>query len=263
MGCVSSKATQTPVQTYNAPDTPASKPQAPVSDAEREEEERLRLQKEKEENDRREREEVLERERRRAKEVKKAKEKEEKEAEKAIKARQKEEKKKAREQQKAKEMKEISTNSFDDDDGDDGLDKIINNLGNVHAERDPGLAPLPGGNKAGNGMDFNRTSDLKEKCFTVALNGCGGENSGFNTWCTGLHCRGCDMGIARFENHKWDDTVDYLFFRNFHPNREKLAPKMIESEGTAAYCCQCSWRNIDSRSLVQDDRELKWFCVGH
>ena len=47
----------------------------------------------------------------------------------------------------------------------------------------------------------------------------------------------------------WDIDVDYLFFRNNFATPEKLKQKLVESYGTYAYSCQCSWQNISDESV--------------
>ena len=58
-----------------------------------------------------------------------------------------------------------------------------------------------------------------------------------------LLCLKCMCEVVRFVDYKWDDSVDYMFFRNFWPEPERLSPKMRKSRGFAAYCCQCSWHS--------------------
>jgi len=57
-------------------------------------------------------------------------------------------------------------------------------------------------------------------------------------------CSKCDFKVISFADREWDETVDYMFFRNFVPNRAKLAAKLVASEGMSALCCQCSWCNM-------------------
>jgi hypothetical protein len=55
--------------------------------------------------------------------------------------------------------------------------------------------------------------------------------------------------ILQFQDHEWDSQVDYMFFRNNVPNVEKLSVRLLNSQGTVAYCCQCTWRSIDVRTV--------------
>ena len=60
----------------------------------------------------------------------------------------------------------------------------------------------------------------------------------------------------------WDIDVDYLFFRNNFATPEKLKQKLVESYGTYAYSCQCSWQNISDES-VPAIKVSNWVCGGH
>ena len=60
----------------------------------------------------------------------------------------------------------------------------------------------------------------------------------------------------------WDIDVDYLFFRNNFATPEKLKQKLVESYGTYAYSCQCSWQNI-SDEYVPAMKVSNWVCGGH
>jgi hypothetical protein len=55
----------------------------------------------------------------------------------------------------------------------------------------------------------------------------------------------CCHQILQFQDHEWDSQVDYMFFRNNVPNVEKLSVRLLSSQGTVAYCCQCTWRSIE------------------
>ena len=43
----------------------------------------------------------------------------------------------------------------------------------------------------------------------------------------------------------WASDLEYVFFRNYMPNRDKLRTKLIPSTSSAvAYCCQCCWLTV-------------------
>ena len=71
-----------------------------------------------------------------------------------------------------------------------------------------------------------------------------------------LLCLKCMCEVVRFADYKWDDTVDYMFFRNFWPEPERLSPKMQKRHGYAAYCCQCSWHS--SQGVEHLPSDLRW-----
>merc|ERR1711865_14602 len=73
---------------------------------------------------------------------------------------------------------------------------------------------------------------------------------------TNLRCRKCDFRVLRFTDHKWTSDVDYMFFRNFVPNTDKLRKKLQAADGWSAYACQCSWTSAEFGTLPQS---LPWF----
>lgn len=219
---------------------------------------RQRLMREKDANEKRERREAREREKVREVERKAA-----------LEAREAEENAKHLEKKKQREKREKDRQKKAEDGfgSADGLDDLINNLDSMleDAPTLTKLAPIGGSARRakpapalGSKPEFEET---KTKCFTAFLDGTK-SSGGFRQFCKSLYCRGCDMGVERFPDKKWDSSVNYLFFRNYHPNHDKLAPKLHPCEGTAAYCCQCTWRNIDSQLNISLDPKLKWFCMG-
>ncbi len=71
-----------------------------------------------------------------------------------------------------------------------------------------------------------------------------------------LLCLKCMCEVVRFADFQWADDVDYMFFRNYWPEPERLLPKMIARKGCAAYCCQCSWKTVDAVTVLP--AELRW-----
>lgn len=65
----------------------------------------------------------------------------------------------------------------------------------------------------------------------------------------GNRCRKCDFEVLEFSNFAWADGVDYMFFRNMHPNKEKLRIKLKPKEGYTSYCCQCGWETVEKSDL--------------
>ena len=66
--------------------------------------------------------------------------------------------------------------------------------------------------------------------------------------------------MKRFLNVVWDESAEYLFFRNFYTRDGMLQEKLRRADGWAAYCCQCVWRQMNE--TVSVERE-SWVCGGH
>ncbi|KFO86038.1 Protein C8orf37, partial [Buceros rhinoceros silvestris] len=81
--------------------------------------------------------------------------------------------------------------------------------------------------------------------------------------CDQLRCTACDFHVSHFNDYIWDQSCDYLFFRNNMPELSKLRAKMIKKKGARAYACQCSWRSIDELTDLQTDQQLRWVCGKH
>jgi len=63
---------------------------------------------------------------------------------------------------------------------------------------------------------------------------------------TNLRCSKCDFKVMRFDDQRWSESVDYMFFRNFMGDIAKLRTKLQPQAGVAAHACQCSWCTVDS-----------------
>ena len=103
------------------------------------------------------------------------------------------------------------------------------------------------------------STSKKQKCDIAYL------GNGFSddiVLCDNLICTKCDCKVSIFKNYMWDTDVDYLFFRNNFATPEKLKQKLVESYGTYAYSCQCSWQNI-SDEYVPAMKVSNWVCGGH
>jgi hypothetical protein len=70
---------------------------------------------------------------------------------------------------------------------------------------------------------------------------------------TDFRCSKCCEPVIALENRKWHDDVDYLFFRNFYPDTQRLLPKTDAKHGTRALACQCSWEvdEVEARLQLQ------------
>lgn len=103
------------------------------------------------------------------------------------------------------------------------------------------------------------SSDNKKRCDITYL------GNGFSDdikLCDNLICTECCCKVLIFKDQMWDVDVNYLFFRNNFSTPEKLKQKLVESYGTYAYSCQCSWKNI-SDEFVDASQVSSWTCSGH
>jgi len=70
-----------------------------------------------------------------------------------------------------------------------------------------------------------------------------------------LQCTSCGFNVLRFSGCRWAPDVDYMHFRNFNGhslNLEKLTSRLLVSEDSAAYACQCAWQSTSElKSLNQ------------
>ncbi|KAL1519720.1 hypothetical protein AB1Y20_023230 [Prymnesium parvum] len=76
---------------------------------------------------------------------------------------------------------------------------------------------------------------------------------------TNLRCARCDFKVLKFAGRSWVPSADYMFFRNFMPDREKLGQKLTASDGEDAFACQCSWATV-SATRRRPEYEF-WFTI--
>lgn len=83
--------------------------------------------------------------------------------------------------------------------------------------------------------------------------------------CNNLRCLQCNFTVHCFSGYAWDNTVDYMFLRNTVPNEVKLSSKLVSSQQSCAYCCQCSFASESAdRQLTQGAKnDPQWICAGH
>ncbi|XP_042160579.1 protein C8orf37 homolog [Oncorhynchus tshawytscha] len=81
--------------------------------------------------------------------------------------------------------------------------------------------------------------------------------------CDQLRCISCDFRVAMFDDHEWDPSCDYLFFRNNMPDCQKLRAKLRRRKGARAYACQCSWHSARDLTDLREQHQLKWVCGKH
>ncbi len=76
----------------------------------------------------------------------------------------------------------------------------------------------------------------KGKCITVSIGGTRDQQGmGPGYACDRLRCSKCDFNVARFTDTAWSERCDYLFFRNFFPDPEKLRANMESKKGTYSF----------------------------
>ena len=62
---------------------------------------------------------------------------------------------------------------------------------------------------------------------------------------TRMRCSKCDHKVLRFVDKQWAADADYMFFRNFMPNVDKLSAKLKPKDGYCAFSCQCQWTTVE------------------
>jgi hypothetical protein len=84
--------------------------------------------------------------------------------------------------------------------------------------------------------------------------------------CDNLRCLQCNFRVHCFVGSAWDPSVDYLFLRNTVPNEAKLGARLVRSETSCAYCCQCSFAAEEGQRELQPQAargDPQWICAGH
>ncbi|ORX54161.1 hypothetical protein BCR36DRAFT_322425 [Piromyces finnis] len=110
------------------------------------------------------------------------------------------------------------------------------------------------------------TSHHKAKCTTVCIGGPEGITIGNNKKsCSKLRCTSCDFNCMYFKDYEWSNKVNYLFFRNYVPNINKLSKELIPKKGSTSICCQCTWYTTNQTIPISSlkDKKIKWVCGGH
>lgn len=148
-------------------------------------------------------------------------------------------------------VRKTAVGTSSDDSIDEAIDEICSIPGLHAAERNPPENEL-------------RSSDTQ--CYVVYLGGTD-VNFGISTStskraCCHMHCCRCDFQVVVFEDFAWNETADYLFFRNNFPDVNKLRLKLVWKHGWRAYCCQCQWRSVAVLTSAQQEK-LSWTCAPH
>jgi len=114
--------------------------------------------------------------------------------------------------------------------------------------------------------NVHRAPQHKAKCTTVCIGGQEGITIGSSLKsCSKLRCTSCDFNCIYFKDYEWSKNVNYLFFRNYVPNIEKLSKELIPKEGYTSICCQCTWYTVNKVTPILSirDKKIKWVCGGH
>ncbi|KAL6635568.1 retinal maintenance-domain-containing protein [Neocallimastix sp. 'constans'] len=120
-------------------------------------------------------------------------------------------------------------------------------------------------NNKTSGYEYS-SSKRKAKCTTVCIGGQDGITIGNNQKsCNKLRCTSCDFNCIYFKDCEWSKNVDYLFFRNFVPNKEKLSKELIPKKECTSICCQCTWITVHKTTPITSirNKKIKWVCGGH
>lgn len=72
--------------------------------------------------------------------------------------------------------------------------------------------------------------------------------------CRELQCLKCDFEVVCFVGHRWHESVNYIFFRNYVPNESKLRAKLERDRFMCAYACQCTWQSVRQAKALQGSR---------
>ncbi|KAM8911039.1 cilia- and flagella-associated protein 418 isoform 1-T1 [Lycaon pictus] len=142
----------------------------------------------------------------------------------------------------------------------DDLDSLINEI-----FEEPNLDKKPvklKSKSSGNPSVRASTQSLGKSCSPVYLGGstapCGIGTNTSQRACDRLRCVACDFRVVSYDDYMWDQSCDYLFFRNNMPEFQKLRTKLVKKPGARAYACQCSWRTAEALTALQADPQLRW-----
>ena len=87
-----------------------------------------------------------------------------------------------------------------------------------------------------------RRAGLRAVALAAAV---GAFPGGSDDTATRMRCSKCDHKVLRFVDKQWAADADYMFFRNFMPNVDKLSAKLKPKDGYCAFSCQCQWTTVE------------------
>ncbi|XP_065294229.1 cilia- and flagella-associated protein 418-like isoform X3 [Dermacentor albipictus] len=148
----------------------------------------------------------------------------------------------------------------------DDIDALLDDVESKYCEQICQRASAP---TAGTSSDDSIEEAINEICRVPELNVPNSDLADSKLFgrrniqaCSHIHCCKCDFQVAVFEDYAWDETADYLFFRNSVPDASKLRSRLFRKLGWRAYCCQCHWRSVAALASAQQER-LPWMCARH
>ena len=82
--------------------------------------------------------------------------------------------------------------------------------------------------------------------------------------CDNLICIKCDVMISRIDHMTWIDSIpDYMFFRSYFGNRNKIQTKLKIKNGNVAFYCGCQGVVLQTPSFINEiPNSPKWICNG-
>ena len=134
-----------------------------------------------------------------------------------------------------------SVNSFDEDfsDAEEEFDKVI--------PHEP--------------VKLLQPRTVQNRCSVIVINNKREEGyvNGFKRKpCFNLICKKCDVYVKYYKNMAWQSDVDYLFFRSYFGNFDKLKKKLIDKQGSMAFHCGCYGITISKTALLSEKGDIRW-----
>mmetsp|Transcript_23738 Transcript_23738/g.35649 ORF Transcript_23738/g.35649 Transcript_23738/m.35649 type:complete len:163 (+) Transcript_23738:264-752(+) len=152
---------------------------------------------------------------------------------------------------------------------DDLLD-MIEEDGPISPLKTPQPATKVGAEELSRRQPNGASSNRNQRCTFIQLTGIRAEiglivSSLAPRICSRMRCLNCDMNVEIFDGSEWAASVEYMFFRENHPNRARLQAGLTANPDARAFCCQCSWRAVASPTTerVTPTSDLRWVCGGH
>ena len=78
-----------------------------------------------------------------------------------------------------------------------------------------------------------------------------------------LRCTCCDRKVNIYKGFSFAKECDYLFFRNYSMDADKISQKLIKDENFTSYHCQCKWLSTKKTMNISNDSNYTWVCGGH